>query len=85
MNIVGILVNTLPAYSTPIAAQIPNLGAQVHYVSAQGQLIVTIEHPQDAVVSECITQIQSLKGVLTAAMVYHQIDDPLLTEPEHKP
>jgi nitrate reductase NapD len=85
MNIVGILVNTLPECTARIAAQLPGLGAEVHHVSAQGQLIITIEHSQDTVVSECITQIQSLKGVLTAAMVYHQIDDPLLTEPEHKP
>jgi nitrate reductase NapAB chaperone NapD len=29
----------------------------------------------DEVISERITQIQSIPGVLTAAMVYHQVDN----------
>lgn len=79
MNIVGILVSTFPEFSLQVAAQIPRLGAQVHHISAQGQLVVTIEHPDDKGVADCITQIQTLKGVLNAAMVYHQIDDEAFT------
>lgn len=75
MNIVGLLIKTLPEHSAQVAAQLPTLGAQVHLISEQGQLVVTLEHADDKVITDCITQIQSLQGVLNAAMVYHQIDD----------
>ncbi len=74
MNTVGILIHTLPAYSAQIAAHLPTLGVEVHAISEQGQLVVTIEHESDAVISERINDIQSLAGVLTAALVYHHID-----------
>ncbi len=74
MNTVGILINTLPAFSAQIAAQLPLLSAEVHAVSAQGQIVVTLQHESDDFITECITQIQSLMGVLTAALVYHHRD-----------
>lgn len=83
MNIVGLLVSTFPEHSSHVAAQIPKLGAQVHLSSAQGQLVVTIEEEDDDKMTQCITQIQSLKGVLNTALVYHQVDNDLFTEQEH--
>jgi nitrate reductase NapD len=71
MNTVGILINTLPAYSVQIAAHLPSLSAEVHAISAQGQIVITLQHESDEFITECITQIQSLIGVLTAALVYH--------------
>lgn len=74
MNIVGILVSTFPEHSARVAAQIPALGAEVHHVSPQGQIVVTLEHPLDEFITHCIDEIQALKGVLNAAMIYHQVD-----------
>ena len=75
MNIVGILVSVLPEHLSTVSQQIVELGGEVHLSSEKGQLVITLEHSDDKVIADTITQIQLLNGVLTAAMVYHQIDD----------
>lgn len=75
MNIVGILINVLPEYISTVSQGIVALGGEVHLSSEKGQLVITLEHSDDKVIADTITEIQLLKGVLTAAMVYHQIDE----------
>lgn len=80
MNIIGILVTTLPGYPLVVAGQIESLGGEVHAMTENGQLVVTLERESDAAVTECITQIQAVAGVLTAAMVYQHTDHDNLNE-----
>ncbi|MEY4767393.1 MAG: hypothetical protein RL637_32 [Pseudomonadota bacterium] len=76
MNIVGIIVVTLPDYTEQVATQIATLDAQIHYVTENGQLVITIEHEHDEAIHNCIAAIQTLTGVLSATLVYHQVDTP---------
>lgn len=75
LNIVGVLVSVLPEQLLIVSQQIVELGGEVHLSSEKGQLVITLEHSDDKVIADTITEIQLLNGVLTAAMVYHQIDE----------
>ena len=53
-------------------------GVEVHAVSPEGKIIVTLEAEDDAAVIRSYEIITLLDGVLSAAMVYNQTE----SEPE---
>jgi nitrate reductase NapD len=78
MNISSVLVN---ARSEKIAQVQHGLlalaGVEVHAVTEEGRLIVTIEADSDQAVANMFEEINHLPGVLSASMVYHQYEtDP---------
>ncbi len=75
MNIVGILIGTLPEYTDYVLEHLKQLGIEVHGVNESGQIVVTLEEEHDEIITQKITQLQQIQGVLTAAMVYHQIEN----------
>lgn len=75
MNIVGILINTLSKHTNYVLENLKQLGIETHGVNELGQIVVTLEEEHDEVITQKITQLQQIQGVLTAAMVYHQIDN----------
>lgn len=75
MNIVGILVSTLPKQTNHVMASLKKLNIETHGINELGQIIVTLEEVCDEVITQKITQLQQIYGVLTAAMVYHQVDE----------
>jgi nitrate reductase NapAB chaperone NapD len=75
MNIVGILINTLPDYTNRVVEELKKLNIEIHGINEKSQIVITLEQETDEMLTEQLTQVQQIYGVLTAAMVYHQIDE----------
>ena len=75
MNIVGVLINTLPLYTANITKDLQKLAIEVHGVNESGQIVITLEQETDEQLTNQLTQVQQIQGVLTAALVYHHVDE----------
>ena len=77
MNISSAIIHARPGELAVVEAGLAALaGVEVHAISDEGKLIVTIETEDDGSNVATYERIGQLDGVLSAAMVYHQ------TEPE---
>jgi nitrate reductase NapD len=78
MHIAGVVVRTRPASSEAVRQRIGLLvGAEVHAVSPDGRLVVTVEGDDRSKVADMIYQLDRLEGVLSASMAYEHSDyDP---------
>ena len=54
--------------------------AEVHATDPAGRIIVTLETESEAVIVDAMNRIHTIDGVVSAALVYHEID----TEPDGK-
>lgn len=81
MNIIGILVAAHPERCEPVRAQLGAIaGVEVHAVTPEGRMVVTVERPDDDEMTAAFDAITRLPGVLSAALVYHhdeEIDEPV--------
>lgn len=75
MNIVGVLINTLPDYTNNVIEALKELEIEIHAVNEKSQIVITLEEETDEILTEQLTKVQQIYGVLTAAMVYHQVDE----------
>ena len=56
-------------------------GSEVMGRSEQGKLVVVLDLPDNRIAADCITQIQTLDGVLSATLIYQYDDhEPQLEE-----
>ncbi len=79
MNISSALVHAHPANATAVAQRLSALaGVEVHGISPEGKLIVTIESDDDEGTLAAYKSIGQLEGVLAAALIYNQAE----SEPE---
>jgi nitrate reductase NapD len=79
MNISGVLVLARPASATAVKRQLAAMpGVEVHAVSGQGRLVVTVEDDDARTLADTVAAMQDVPGVLSAAMIYHHCED----EPE---
>ena len=74
IHITSLVVQARPAAVGAVRAAIEQLaGAEVHAATADGRLIVTIEAAGPAS-SACLARIGGLAGVVSTALVFHQIE-----------
>jgi nitrate reductase NapD len=79
VNISSAIVHAHTADTAGVRERLMQLaGVEVHGISAQGKMIVTIESVDDDSTIDTYTRITQLEGVLAAAMVYSQSE----SEPE---
>ncbi len=79
MNISSAIIHAHAANSAAVTARLIALaGVEVHGVSPEGKIIVTIESDDDSTTIDTFTRIGQLEGVLATAMVYNQSE----SEPE---
>lgn len=72
MNITGILVSAHPGQTDALRDQLSALpGVEVHAVTPEGRMVVTVERPTDGEMTGAFDAIHRLPGVLSAALVYH--------------
>jgi periplasmic nitrate reductase NapD len=78
MHISSLIVHARPGAEAVFRAQISALdGVELHAVAGDGRMIVTMESPDDAAIRSTYSAIERLDGVLSVAMVYHQVEsDP---------
>ena len=73
MNISSAIVHARPGHLESVQAGLATLaGVEVHAISPEGKLIVTIETEDDGSNAATYQSIGQLDGVMSAAMVYHQ-------------
>ena len=75
MNISSAIIHAHPADVATVQAGLALLsGVEVHAVSPEGKMIVTIETEDDGSNAATYQLIGQLDGVMSAAMVYHQTE-----------
>ncbi|WP_254204508.1 chaperone NapD [Aeromonas sp. FDAARGOS 1405] len=75
-HVSSLVVLTQPPLRHQLAGQIGALeGAEIHAVSDEGKLVVTLEGPSQRPIMAAIDAIQAMPGVLSAALIYHQFDE----------
>ena len=78
MNISSIIVHAQPTQLQSVRGgleQIP--GVEIHAVTDDGKLVVTIETETDGETAGTFDRINTMDGVMSAAMVFHQFEsDP---------
>ena len=75
MNISSAIIHARPGAVPLVQAGLATLaGVEVHGISPEGKMIVTIETEDDGSNVATYERIGQLDGVLSAAMVYHQTE-----------
>ena len=75
LHIASLVVYSTPKRAQPVADVISGLcGAEVHAISPEGKLVVTLEAPTADQLLDKVKQIQHTEGVLSAALVYQCSD-----------
>jgi len=75
MNISSAIIHAQPGRVAVVEAGLATLaGVEVHGISPEGKLIVTIETGDEGSNAATYQSIGQLDGVMSAAMVYHQTE-----------
>ena len=76
MNISGVLVHAYPQQVSTVAESLIKMsGVEVHGNNDDGRIVVTVEQDDANQMSDVLTHMQTLPGVLSASMIYHQFED----------
>ena len=85
MNISGVLVATMPENIEQLTNELVTLtGVEVHGANEQGKMVVTVETEHEGQMADTVVAIQNLRGVLSAAMIYHHNEAIDSTEQEEQ-
>ena len=75
MNISSAIIHARPDDVATVTAGLAALaGVELHGVSPEGKMIVTIETEDEGSNADTYQRIGQLDGVMSAAMVYHQTE-----------
>jgi nitrate reductase NapD len=75
INISGLLLHAHPDRAEALCARLQQLpGVEVHAVSPEGRLVVTLENADDRSMADAFARLQALPDVLCASLVYHHSD-----------
>lgn len=76
MNISGVLVHAYPQNAEAVKTQLLAFpGVEVHAISAEGKLVVTVEEDNARMMADTVMRFQDVPGVLSAAMIYHHYEE----------
>jgi nitrate reductase NapD len=78
MNISSIIVYAKPIDLSSVRGNLEHIpGVEIHAVTDDGKLVVTIESETDGETASTFDRINVMDGVMSAAMVFHQFEsDP---------
>lgn len=83
MNISSIIVHTYPQEKEVMQAKLAEMpGVDVHAAMDDGRIIITVEDTPVSVPSDTLMEVQNMKGVVSAAMVYNYSDELLTATQE---
>ena len=75
-HIASLLVQVLEEAKADVSMTIGAIaGAEIHAPDSSGKLIVTLEAPSLGDVSDALNAISVMKGVISATLVYHHVED----------
>ncbi|MEP3280314.1 MAG: chaperone NapD [Stappiaceae bacterium] len=76
VHITSILVQIKPAHSGSVSGLIAKIpGAEIHSDITDGKLVVFLEAKSLQQITERIDHIAAQPGVISAVLVYHQVED----------
>ena len=78
MNISSIIVHAKPDALSSVRGSLEQIpGVEIHAATDDGKLVVTIETETDGETAGTFDRINTMDGVMSAAMVFHQFEsDP---------
>ena len=89
MNISGLLIHAQPQRVENVRARLEQLpGIEVHAVTAEGHLVVTVEGNGEQEMTQTFDRLNAIPGVHATTLVYHHsetLDDELPSKKESKP
>jgi nitrate reductase NapD len=81
MNISSLIVDVRPECLAGVQGTLLKWpGVEVHAATPQGKLIVTVETDAAASSTDAFARIAAVEGVMSVAMVYHQVEPELEQE-----
>ena len=76
LNISSLVVQVRPDRMNEILEAIGELpGSEIHARSPLGKIVVVLDLEDDAALSDRIGRIQKMEGVLSASLVFHQVEE----------
>ena len=76
MNISGVLVRAYPENIESVTESLNAFeGVEVHGSNTDGRMVVTVEQDNAGQLSELLTRMHDVPGVLSASMIYHQFEE----------
>ena len=78
MSISGLVLQTRPEDAEGLRRHLGGMdGVEVHTVTDEGRLVVTVDQPDDGKAAETLQRIQAMDGILSASLVYNNFEqDP---------
>ncbi|MGL5046994.1 MAG: chaperone NapD [Shewanella sp.] len=74
-HVTSLVVHAAPTALLEVEANISSLmGADIHAITPEGKLVVTLEGYSQKSILDNIEAINALSGVLSASLIYHQIE-----------
>lgn len=81
MNISSAIVHAQPGHAEVVRRTLAAIaGVEIHAVSDEGKLIITIESPGDRETADTFEAISQMDHVMSTSMVFHQTEDEPETE-----
>lgn len=81
-HVTSLVVHAAPKVLQQVEANIRALvGTDIHAITPEGKLVVTLEGSSQRAILDNIEAINALSGVLSASLIYHQVE-PLAQESE---
>lgn len=75
LHISSMIVQCRPEHLARLCDEIAALpGVEIHDTAPSGKIVLLLETPSEGEIAERLTSIHGFSGVLTAALVYHQVD-----------
>lgn len=74
-NVCGVLLHARQNKKNTIQSQLLlQAGLEVHAVTEEGRMVLTIENPSRKELANCIMDLHKIDGVLSVAMIYQYSD-----------
>jgi nitrate reductase NapD len=78
MNISSLIVDVRPERLAGVqAALLEWPGIEIHAATPHGKLILTVETEADGASADTFARIAAVEGVMSVAMVYHQVEQEI--------
>ncbi|ABM23647.1 MULTISPECIES: chaperone NapD [Shewanella] len=74
-HITSLVVHAAPNALQQVEADISALlGCDIHAITPEGKLVVTLEGSSQKAILDNVEAINALSGVLSASLIYHQVE-----------
>ncbi len=76
MSISSLVLQTTPRRQRALRLELENIqGVQVHALTRDGQMVITVDEPDQSRVAEIIAQIPQMDGIIKVSLIYNVQQD----------